>query len=132
MTWIGPIRLTSIIDFQCRWVSWSTVPHAETPAMFITTSIAGWLAWMSAANRATSSKSEMSSTRCSGTSAPSARASATVVAKPSASRSVRYNSAPWAASFSAVARPIPLAAPVKKQRLPSKPLPCAMAVTLLT
>ena len=43
MTWIGPIRLMSTIDFQCSWVSWSTVPHAETPAMFITTSIAGWL-----------------------------------------------------------------------------------------
>ena len=50
MTWIGPIRLTSTIDFQWSWVSWSTVPHAETPAMFITTSMAGWLAWMSAAN----------------------------------------------------------------------------------
>src|SRR3954465_11167882 len=75
----------------------------------------------------------MSRTRCSGTSAPSARASATVFSSPSASRSVRYNSAPSAASFSAVARPIPLAAPVRKQRLPVKPLPRktpAMAVTL--
>ena len=74
----------------------------------------------------------MSSARCSGTCAPSARASATVFARPSASRSVRYSSAPWAASFSAVARPMPLAAPVRRQRLPSKPLACAMAVTLLT
>ena len=63
MTWIGPIRLMSIIDFQSRWVSLSTVPQADTPAMFITTSIAGPLAWMSAANAATSSTSEMSSTR---------------------------------------------------------------------
>ena len=55
MTWIGPIRLMSIIDFQWSWVSRSTVPHAETPAMFITTSIAGWLAWMSAANWVTAS-----------------------------------------------------------------------------
>ena len=55
MTWIGPIRLMSIIDFQCSWVSWSTVPHAETPAMFITTSMAGWRVWMSAAKLATSS-----------------------------------------------------------------------------
>jgi len=31
------------------------VPHADTPAMFITTSIAGWLVWMSAAKAATSS-----------------------------------------------------------------------------
>src|SRR2546430_6868485 len=72
----------------------------------------------------------MSRTRCSGTLAPSARASATVFSRPSASRSVRYSSAPSAASFSAVARPIPLAAPVRKQRLPEKPLPCDMAVTL--
>src|SRR3954454_22303857 len=75
----------------------------------------------------------MSRTRCSGTSAPSARASATVFSSPSASRSVRYSSAPSAASFSAVARPIPLAAPVTKQRLPEKPLPRktpAMAVRL--
>src|SRR4051812_28418457 len=74
----------------------------------------------------------MSRTRCSGTSAPSARASATVFSSPSASQSVRYNSAPSAASFSAVARPIPLAAPVRKQRLPEKPLPRtpAMAVTI--
>ena len=27
------------------------VPHADTPAMFITTSIAGWLVWMAAAAR---------------------------------------------------------------------------------
>src|SRR5256885_15429568 len=75
----------------------------------------------------------MSRTRCSGTLAPSARASATVFSRPSASRSVRYSSAPSAASFSAVARPIPLAAPVRKQRLPEKPLPRttpAMAVRL--
>src|SRR3954466_8297158 len=72
----------------------------------------------------------MSRTRWADTSAPSARASATVFSSPSASRSVRYNSAPSAASFSAVARPIPLAAPVRKQRLPEKPLPCAMAVTI--
>src|SRR3954469_12606030 len=75
----------------------------------------------------------MSRTRWAGTSAPSARASATVFSSPSASRSVRYNSAPSAASFSAVARPIPLAAPVRKQRLPEKPLPRktpAMAATL--
>src|SRR3954462_6008911 len=75
----------------------------------------------------------MSRTRWAGTSAPSARASATVLSSPLASRSVRYNSAPSAASFSAVARPIPLAAPVMKQRLPEKPLPRktpAMAVRL--
>src|SRR6476659_516779 len=72
----------------------------------------------------------MSRARCSGTCAPSARASATVLSNPSASRSVRYSSAPSTASFSAVARPMPLAAPVRKQRLPVKPLPCAMAVTI--
>src|SRR6476619_1988333 len=72
----------------------------------------------------------MSSARYSGTFAPSARASRTVFSRPSASRSVRYSSAPSAASFSAVARPIPLAAPVMKQRLPEKPLPGAMAVSI--
>ncbi len=61
MTWIGPIRLTSIMERQCSWVSVSTVPHVETPAMFITTSMAGWPAWMSAAKPATASKSAMSS-----------------------------------------------------------------------
>src|SRR3954462_613681 len=75
----------------------------------------------------------MSRTRWAGTSAPSARASATVFSSPSASRSVRYNSAPSAARFRAVALPIPLAGPVGKQRLPEKPLPRktpAMAVTI--
>src|SRR6476620_6788010 len=72
----------------------------------------------------------MSSARYSGTFAPSACASRTVFSRPSASRSVRYSSAPSAANFSAVARPIPLAAPVMKQRLPVKPLPCAMAVRI--
>lgn len=33
---------------------------------------------------------------------------------------------PWAANARAVARPMPLAAPVTKQRLPRKSLPCAM------
>ena len=50
MTWMGPIRLTSIIDRQCWWVRCSTVPQAEMPAMFITMSIAPWWVWMSAAN----------------------------------------------------------------------------------
>ena len=49
------IRLMEIIDSQCRWVRWLTVPHAETPAMFITMSMLGWAAWMSAANAATCS-----------------------------------------------------------------------------
>src|SRR6476619_5491103 len=75
----------------------------------------------------------MSKARYTGTSAPSARTSATVFSRPSASRSVRYSSAPAAANFSAVARPMPLAAPVRRHRLPANPLPehtPAMAVTL--
>lgn len=55
MTWMGPIRLMSTSDFQWWWVSLSTVPQADTPAMFITTSIAGCAAWMSAPNSATAS-----------------------------------------------------------------------------
>ena len=55
MTWMGPIRLMETIDSQCRWVRWLTVPHADTPAMFITTSMLGWAPWMSAAKAATSS-----------------------------------------------------------------------------
>ena len=55
MTWIGPIRLMATIDSQCRWLRWLTVPHADTPAMFITTSMLGWALWMSAAKAATSS-----------------------------------------------------------------------------
>ena len=52
--------------------------------------------------------------------APMARTSATVCASPSALMSVRYSSAPSRASRSAVARPIPLAAPVRKALLPAK------------
>src|ERR1700757_3228207 len=70
----------------------------------------------------------MSSARCSATTPPSALASATVVCRPSALRSVKYNSAPPAASFSAVARPIPLAAPVRNTRLPANV--CVTGVTL--
>ena len=55
MTWIGPIRLIATIELHCSWVSWSTVPQADTPAMFITTSMLGWRVWMSAPNAATSS-----------------------------------------------------------------------------
>jgi hypothetical protein len=55
MTGIGPIRLIATIVLHCSWVSRSTVPHAATPAMFSTTSMLGCLAWMSAANAATSS-----------------------------------------------------------------------------
>src|ERR1700730_13258684 len=61
----------------------------------------------------------MSRARYSGTCAPSAQTSFTVSARPSALRSVRYSSAPWAASRKAVARPMPLAAPVIKHRLPA-------------
>src|ERR1700757_2577195 len=72
----------------------------------------------------------MSSVRCSGTCAPSAPASATVSSRPSGSRSVRYSSAPCAASRNAVARPMPLAAPVTRHRFPPKYAFCAMAVTI--
>ena len=41
--------------FHWSWLSRSTVPHAATPAMFITTSMLGWPAWVSAPNAATSS-----------------------------------------------------------------------------
>src|SRR5271168_411406 len=61
----------------------------------------------------------MSSARYSGTCAPSAQTSFTVSVRPSALRSVRYSSAPWPASRNAVARPMPLAAPVSKHRLPA-------------
>ena len=120
MTWIGPIRLTSTIERQCVWVNLSTVPHAEMPATFITTSMAGWREWTSAANAATASWSETSSARCSATVAPAARAAVTVSSSPSALMSVRYSSAPSRASRSAVARPMPLAAPVTSTRLPAK------------
>src|ERR1700756_1169003 len=75
----------------------------------------------------------MSSARNSGTFAPKASASPTVASSPSALRSVRYSSAPSAASFNAGARPIPLAAPVRKHRLPLNDCHsprCAMAVTI--
>lgn len=41
MTWIGPIRLMATILLHCSWVSRSTVPQADTPAMLSTTSMAG-------------------------------------------------------------------------------------------
>src|SRR5262249_48709371 len=62
----------------------------------------------------------MSSVRWAGTCAPSARASATVSSRPSGLRSVRYSSAPCAANRKAVARPMPLAAPVTRHRFPAK------------
>ena len=55
MTWIGPIRLMSTMLRHCRWVSCSTVPQADTPAMLNTMSIAPWWAVTSAAKRATAS-----------------------------------------------------------------------------
>src|ERR1700757_360636 len=72
----------------------------------------------------------MSSVRRSGTCAPSATASATVRSRPSGLRSVRYSSAPCAASRNAVARRALLAAPVIRHRFPAKYAFCAMAVTI--
>ena len=122
MTWIGPIRLTSIIDRQCRWVSCSTVPHADIPAMFITMSIAGW--WrvnVGGEPRRPRRSRRYRAPDTRGPEHPARGRRPRSASSPSALTSVRYSSAPSRASRSAVARPMPLAAPVMNTLLPAKP-----------
>ena len=100
--------------------------------MFMTTSIAGWRVWMSAANGghlvvvgdvecAVLGHLRAQRTRVGDGHRPS----------PSASRSVRYSSAPCGGQLQRGRAADAAGGPVEKQRLPAKP-PCAMAVTLLT
>ena len=54
-TLIGPIRSISIVRRQCSCSSCSILPQVEIPAMFITTSMLGTIAWTSAAKATTAS-----------------------------------------------------------------------------
>src|SRR4249919_3059692 len=84
----------------------------------MTTSMLPSAAWISAARATTASWSRMSSALTWLTLPPARPISATARSSPAASMSVRKRSAPSRAAASAVARPMPLAAPVMKQRLP--------------
>ncbi len=89
-----------------------TVPQAETPAMFMTTSMDPEASATRAARSRTASWSEMSAGSASTTVPPAAVMSAAAAASASTCTSVRCSRAPWRAASSAVARPMPLAAPV--------------------
>ncbi len=88
--------------------------------MFITTSIGPDSSVTRAASARTSSYDETSHGSASTTVPPAARIAAAVSASPSAARSVRWRRAPSRAACSAVARPIPEAAPVTKTCEPAK------------
>ncbi len=101
---------------QCRCSSAETVPQAEMPATFITTSTEPCASCTSSANAFTASTSVMSSDLAYATLPPAA-----VIVEMVSSRgemSVRITRAPRSAATSAVARPMPLAAPVTSTSLP--------------
>ena len=120
MTWMGPMRSTSTVRRQwARSRSWMR-PHVEMPATFMTTSTAPTASCARPAKATTASASVRSSASWCATRSPwpaSARR-AIVPARPSAWMSVSTSRPPRWATSRAVARPMPLPAPVTRVSAP--------------
>jgi hypothetical protein len=114
--WNTPRRLTSITASNCSSVIFCSRASLVMPALLTSTSMLPKRSFTAATMASSASRSVTFSARpivC----APRARTSATAASTPSGLRSQTTTAAPSSANFSAVARPMPWAAPVTMQTL---------------